>query len=472
MGLDIRWSPNGSQVLNGTINPDFSQVEADEAQSAVNRLFSIFYSEKRPFFLEGEDYFDTNLRLVHSRNISDPEYGLKYTGRFDEHAIGVFTANDTTTNFYTPGQFGNGFESLSEKSINTVARYKYSLDSGSYFGALATRRDSSNYQNQVVSLDGLYRPTKSIRLELQYALSDNTFNRITKEGKASSFSYNFNTETDWHYIGYKQKDLDFNSGLGFITRTGVSNLYGGVGHVWHSKKKNGFIESVYLSANYSEQRLEDDTELNGTKAFSDNNIELNIYGQNQFELTFQPYSIAEFYQYKIHRYDGFYADTAYRFTSYLTLGGSIETGKEIDYSNNRLADGDKLKAWAKLNVGESFHVDFSIQNNSLKSSNTLILSEDFSNSSVNYSIDLHHHFRLTHQNIRSEFNEDEYGFFNDEKTIDSAYQLLYIFEKSSFSSLYIGYSTSGFRNSGFSRARTVEEFLFMKFNFSFRASRG
>jgi hypothetical protein len=51
-GLSARWSMTSSLTMNGTINPDFSQIEADVAQLDVNQRFALFYPEKRPFFLE------------------------------------------------------------------------------------------------------------------------------------------------------------------------------------------------------------------------------------------------------------------------------------------------------------------------------------------------------------------------------------------------------------------------------------
>lgn len=466
-GLDLRWSPSGDQVFNGTINPDFSQVEADQAQSAVNRLFSIFYSEKRPFFLEGQDYFNTAMSLVHTRNISDPELGLKYTGRFGDNAIGIFSANDTITNFYTPGQFGNGFESLNEKSSNTVARYRYSLDEGSYLGALVTNRNSASYKNQVVSLDGFYRFTDSIRMTFQYASSENTYNDVKKNGDALLVEYNFNTDTDWHYLIYKEKDLDFNSGLGFITRTGVTNLVGGVGHVWRIEDTKNFLESIYISTNYDEERLKDSATKNGEKIYSYHDIELTITGRNQLELEIRPYKLTEVYLDTPYSYNRFYYGLAYRLNSSLKVGGYYEDGKQTDYSNNRLAKGSNYNVWAKVNLGEGFAANLEMQRNTLKSNGARIFTEDLTNASVEYSINLNHHLRLTHQEISGIFNPFEYGFFIDEKIEDSAYQALYVFEHSSYSSIYVGYSSSGFRDSTFSRTEISEEYFFTKFNYSF-----
>ncbi len=103
-GVDLRWGINENLYLNATLNPDFSQVEADAAQLDINNTFSLFVNEKRPFFLDGRDYFDTQrMNLVHTRNINAPEYGLKLTGKQDNHTYGLMAANDESTSFLMPG---------------------------------------------------------------------------------------------------------------------------------------------------------------------------------------------------------------------------------------------------------------------------------------------------------------------------------------------------------------------------------
>ena len=89
-------------TLDGTINPDFSQVESDAFQVQVNQRYPVFFSEKRPFFMEGMGLFniagtggDGNMRTaVHTRRIVDPIYGSKLTGTIGKTAFGVLNAVD------------------------------------------------------------------------------------------------------------------------------------------------------------------------------------------------------------------------------------------------------------------------------------------------------------------------------------------------------------------------------------------
>ena len=80
-GLFVSWGVTPNLNLSGALNPDFSQVEADNAQLAFNTQFSLFFQERRPFFLEGSQFFDSRIRAVYTRTIADPDWGLKLTGQ-------------------------------------------------------------------------------------------------------------------------------------------------------------------------------------------------------------------------------------------------------------------------------------------------------------------------------------------------------------------------------------------------------
>ena len=90
-------------TLDATLNPDFSQVEADFAQLEENATFALFYPETRPFFLEGEDYYSSPMQAVFTRTVADPDVGAKFTGRTRNNTIGMFATNDVVTNLLFPG---------------------------------------------------------------------------------------------------------------------------------------------------------------------------------------------------------------------------------------------------------------------------------------------------------------------------------------------------------------------------------
>src|SRR5436309_1681915 len=88
IGLDAKAVLGGALTLDGTVNPDFSQVESDQPQVTINERFEVFYPEKRPFFIENAGYFQTPVNLFFSRRIADPGTGVRLTGKAGRCAVG------------------------------------------------------------------------------------------------------------------------------------------------------------------------------------------------------------------------------------------------------------------------------------------------------------------------------------------------------------------------------------------------
>src|SRR5437899_5217391 len=93
-GGNLRWGLSQNLNATGTVNPDFSQVEADIAQVTVNQRFAMFFPEKRPFFLEGLEQFDTPNRLIYTREIVSPVAGAKLTGKLGGTNVAYLAAAD------------------------------------------------------------------------------------------------------------------------------------------------------------------------------------------------------------------------------------------------------------------------------------------------------------------------------------------------------------------------------------------
>ncbi|MGK0517014.1 MAG: hypothetical protein ACI9W0_003451, partial [Gammaproteobacteria bacterium] len=108
VGLDLRWGLTKDAVLNATINPDFSQVETDSLELDVNTTFSIYYAEKRPFFLDGASYFKSSLfELLYTRTIAEPTLGAKLTGKTGDHSYALMLADDDNSNILLPTNQGS-----------------------------------------------------------------------------------------------------------------------------------------------------------------------------------------------------------------------------------------------------------------------------------------------------------------------------------------------------------------------------
>ncbi len=101
-GMDAKFVIHDHFVLDMTANPDFSQVESEDPQITVNQRFEVYFPEKRPFFLENEDYFRTPLDLFFTRNIQDPSAGIRLTGKEGPYSVGLMASDDRAPGLAIP----------------------------------------------------------------------------------------------------------------------------------------------------------------------------------------------------------------------------------------------------------------------------------------------------------------------------------------------------------------------------------
>ncbi len=174
-GLTGRWGITPNLTFTGTVNPDFSQVEADVAQLEVNERFALFFPEKRPFFLEGVDYFETPMRAVFTRTVADPVWGTKLTGKIAEGALGVFLTQDRINNLIIPSNQFSEMESVDQDVTGAVLRYRRDIGRSSTIGVLYTGREATDYHNRVAGVDGVIQLASSDTLEFQYLYSDTLY---------------------------------------------------------------------------------------------------------------------------------------------------------------------------------------------------------------------------------------------------------------------------------------------------------
>ncbi len=142
VGGNLRWGATQNLTATGTVNPDFSQVEADVGQVTVNERFALFFPEKRPFFLDGLEQFDTPNALIYTRRINAPIGGAKLTGKIGPMGIAYIGAVDD-----------RAFSPTNDYPVFNLLRLRRDLGANSTVGAAYTDRIDGGAWNRVLGAD-------------------------------------------------------------------------------------------------------------------------------------------------------------------------------------------------------------------------------------------------------------------------------------------------------------------------------
>ncbi|MBC8646985.1 MAG: carbohydrate binding family 9 domain-containing protein, partial [Thermoanaerobaculia bacterium] len=258
-GLTARWGITPNLTLNAALNPDFSQVEADVGQLDINTQFTLFFPEKRPFFLEGADFFQTPIQAVYTRTVADPDWGTKLTGKEGKSAIGVFIARDDLTNLIIPGSQGSSLTSFRDNNHAGVFRYRYDVGKNSTVGALYTGRDAQDYANHVTGADAFIRVTPRDQVRLQ-ALASRTrypgfivsdFNQPdgTFTDHAYRFDYQHSTRNWFWFAEYEDIGEDFRADSGFLPQVNYRRPEAGLERIWWGPK-GAWYSRIFLGGNW------------------------------------------------------------------------------------------------------------------------------------------------------------------------------------------------------------------------------
>lgn len=172
--LGARYAFTDGLTLEATANPDFSQVESDAARIDVNTTFALFFPERRPFFQEGSDLFDSRIRAIYTRSINDPQVAAKVVRRSGATSISYLGARDLHTPILLPFE-ERSFVGEAGASLSNIVRLRHAVGEGSWLGALVTDRrlEGNGGSGTTFGIDGLYRLGSSTRLEFQ-ALASRT----------------------------------------------------------------------------------------------------------------------------------------------------------------------------------------------------------------------------------------------------------------------------------------------------------
>jgi len=489
-GLDLRWGINANNLLNATINPDFSTVESDSGQLNVNTNFSLFYEEKRAFFLDNSDYFSSDFNLVYTRNIADPDYGAKLTGRIDKHSYGVFSTNDTETNILLPGNLGSQLVTLAEESHSGALRYRYDFSEDLTIGTITTFRTAESYHNYVLGVDARYRLSDSNAIKAQILNSDTLYDDgefsniltlqpeyIENNFSDKAFKINFNHNSEYWLLDLEHQNIGagFRADLGYIPKTDIKtnqalikrNFYSEHGSYW---QEAGISGQWKIAHNLNNELIERELTTNFTIDGPLQSVfEIALIHGERVGLRYDDNSTA---------IDGnttfFNEDQLTLFTSaylnnrtYISLDFTV--GDKIDYSNDRL--GNLIEVTGNINIFLTDHLEFDFYQTYSKldakedNIEQNVYTANISELRVSYQFDVRSYLKLSlvYDNIEySNTNSD----LDTEQIKALSTQLIYSYKLNPQTVFFLGYSDNSYQENDLTKLTQTERTFFTKISYA------
>ena len=444
-GLTVRWGITPNLTLTGTYNPDFSQVEADVAQLGINERFALFYEEKRPFFLEGIDFFSTPINAVYTRTVVAPDWGGKITGKVGKNAIGTFAAGDTVTPLLFPSNQGSDSTLLEESNTSGVFRFRRDVGATSTLGVLYTGREGDGYHNRVAGIDGLFRLTAKDTITFQYLYSDTQYPDQVSEDfdqPLESFSgYSVLVDYDhdsrnWYWsLAYEDRDPGLRLDNGFLPRvdTREADLLL-VRTFWDEKERWWNRWRVGTSAERTENH-------EGELTDEEFEIFVDLAGPMQ-----------SFVQVGVERetvlnqevlYEDL--DAAYFFGEFQPSGAlkaEVFTlyGESVDFANNRPADEFQIVPGIEAKLGRHINLELDHTLQKLDVEEGELFEANLSQVRLVYNFNVRTFVRGIFQWLDLERNPDLYTFPVEPETQTLFTQLLFSYQVNARTVLFAGYS--------------------------------
>lgn len=520
--LDIRWGITPDLLLNATINPDFSTVETDNARLNINNNFALFFDEKRAFFLDNQDYFDSNSNLVYTRNINAPNYGAKLTGRHKEHSFGFFLTDDTDTNILIPGNRSSTLATIDAESKAAAIRYRNNFNENITIGWLSTLRTSDDYENSVHSFDGRFRLStedvfkfQTLYSKTQYpddlfeqfcdseniedcnnpASNDNcdligcdynepllrTLNSKSFSGNAYKAGY-YHTDSNWHYFArHQQQNQGFRADLGFIPRVDFTKSTIGGHRKWYAEQNQWWTQfRLYsdwdITHNDNGELIEEELDISA---------HLNANYNSYFRLS---YSTRDKVGSRIDKSSLAIKDNTTLFTENNIslfaeikpmLGLQLKTffayGDAIDFSNNRLGKNKKFVSNIKWNINKHLEIKLKHTFSRLDADNANIDSNNvfiarLTDFRATYQFNVLSFLRLSIIYNNTHVNPDNYLYRAPEDidniSKDFSTELLYAYKIDPQTVFYLGYTDHHASENSFSNFIQDSRNAFMKFSYA------
>jgi len=362
-GVDAKWTPNANTAIDATINPDFSQVESDIGQIAVNNRFALFFPEKRPFFLENVDLFDTPIQAVYTRTITSPRWGARATGKLSSSSYTLLVTEDRGGgSVIIPGSTSSTLAPQDFHSIVAIGRVRQ--DAGNSFGGLlATDREVEGVgHNRVLGPDFQWRPSQTDLVAGQFLGSDTqTPDRpdLAEQWDGRKFSSRaiflmwLHTGPHWVFRSTYQDIGDgFRADDGFVPQVGFRQERQFAGYTFFPK---GFFNRVepYVVVNYF---ADGNGDLVQRQTFPGLQLAGRYNLNAEFDWNYKQKDRVQTTDLETTSFAYFVQIDPSRRISRLTFQGFV--GEHPDFANVRVGRGGELEADATIKPTDHLQLDF------------------------------------------------------------------------------------------------------------------
>jgi len=352
LGLNARWGITTNVIFDLAINPDFSQVEADDAQLDVNNRFALQFPEKRPFFLEGSDFFNTPTTAFFSRTIADPLIGSKITGKIGKNAFGAVYAQDRINNLVLPGFQESRNISTDEKVSNFIGRYRRDIGENYNLGFLYTGRKADSYFNHLGGFDFFLRPYKPLVIRAQYLHSKSRYDQEVSEASeipqtdvsGNSYNLELNYETrNWEgVLIFENRTSGFRADAGFVPQVDFRRYRIYLERKFWPKEATWYQNIGWNVGGFRRESTSGILDLEGiwTSAYFNGPWQLNFWVNP--DLIWQRFNGQTF------RLPRFWTFFDIQPSGNLGVNGWLNLGPAVDFANTRKAD--NLQFWIESDI--------------------------------------------------------------------------------------------------------------------------
>lgn len=469
-GLTVKWGVTTNLALNGTVNPDFSQVEADARQLDINQPFALFYQEKRPFFLEGIDFFRTPFNAVYTRTLRDPSWGIKLTGKEGANTVGAYFVRDNLTNLIFPGSQDSRSTSLSLPSSSGVFRYKRDFGNKYTLGALVTTRSGDDYYNRVYGVDGEARFTNRNRLEFQFLGSSTQYPYEVAEDfaqpldhfedRAFSLDYRYQSRNLNVFANYQDVGPGFRADLGFWPMVDFRRM--GTGINYSLIRSSGWWSVMTFGYRFFHRQDHDGNPLS-------NNHEISFFFRGALQSFAQIIGQRSREYYRGIEYDLISGATMFMFQPHasLQIGFAGEYGDRIDYANSRGGKRLRLNPQFNCNLGKRIGLAFNHNYERMNSAGDHLYTAHISQGSLIFHLNTKIFVRAILQYVDYRYNVDNYTFPIDPEYQNFFTQFLFSYRLNPRTVVFLGYSDNYSGTQEIDLTQT-DRTLFLKIGYSWQ----